>query len=253
MDNSPNFKDFAACALETADTRAKRVVVFAYFRSKFAGGSATLLDIADDFSTAGLGTIRKDVVRGVLTSDRRVRRIGTDRWMIPSDRFFDIEREFELDRCMPTKISPKLTPRPASKAKTVPRKGGSFVDEKRIKELRKIISPDYDLTRLIRICIEINDNFSRQNYTSTVLLLRALLDHVAPIFGFPTFIQVANNFQGSKSLKDSLQHLENSSRKISDGHLHTPIRKKEVLPTATQVNFSQDLDVLLGEIIRLLK
>ncbi|MDX6289746.1 MAG: hypothetical protein QOH42_1545, partial [Blastocatellia bacterium] len=32
--------------------------------------------------------------------------------------------------------------------------------------------------------------------------------------------------------------------------LHQQIRKREVIPSRTQVNFSNDLEVLLGEVIR---
>lgn len=48
-------------------------------------------------------------------------------------------------------------------------------------------------------------------------------------------------------------HLDKSLRKIADSFLHTQIRKKETIPNATQVDFRRDLDVLLGEIVRILK
>ena len=47
-------------------------------------------------------------------------------------------------------------------------------------------------------------------------------------------------------------HLDTSSRKIANAHLHTQIRKKEILPNQTQVDFSNDIDVLLSEIVRIL-
>lgn len=254
MENKPDFIDFGKCALETADTLAKRAVVFVYFRSRFMEGRASIEGVMADFRSLGLATPSPGRLRKILSKDRRTKRVAKDIWIIPADRFFDVESEFELDRCMSPKTPTKKTsPSVRVKARKPLRKGGDFIDKERMRELRKIISPDYDLSRLIRICAEINSNFSAKNYISTILLVRALLDHVAPIFSFKVFIEVANNFNGSKSLKDSLQHLENSSRKIADGHLHTPIRKKEVLPTAAQVNFSQDLDVLLGEIVRILK
>ena len=66
------------------------------------------------------------------------------------------------------------------------------------------------------------------------------------------FGEVANNYAATKSFRESMQHLENSARNIGDAHLHVQIRKRESLPTPTQVNFSNDLDVLLGEIVRIL-
>jgi hypothetical protein len=76
------------------------------------------------------------------------------------------------------------------------------------------------------------------------------LDHVPPIFGCKSFAEVSNNYSGGKSFKESMKRLEDSSRKIADSYLHTQIRKSESLPNPTQVDFSNDLDVLLAEIAR---
>jgi hypothetical protein len=85
-------------------------------------------------------------------------------------------------------------------------------------------------------------------------LTRALLDHVPPIFGKQSFAEVANNYGGGgKSFRESMLHLERSARNIGDAHLHIQIRNSESLPTSTQVNFSNDIDVLLAEIVRVLR
>lgn len=131
--------------------------------------------------------------------------------------------------------------------------GSSFVDFQRMKELLDIKSQKFDFSRLIRICEELNDNYSRNNYISTIILTRTILDHISPIFSCKNFSEIANNFKCEKSIKESFQHLENSSRKIADSYLHIQMRSKEVLPTRTQVNFTQDLDVLLGEVLRISK
>jgi hypothetical protein len=85
------------------------------------------------------------------------------------------------------------------------------------------------------------------------MLTRAIIDHVPPVFGYSTFLEVANNCKGTSSFKKSMQHLENSSRNIANQHLHGQIRKSETVPTLAQVNFANDLDVLLAEIVRVLK
>lgn len=128
----------------------------------------------------------------------------------------------------------------------------SYVHNSRIEELQKIENKKFDLTRLIKLCEELNQAFQNQSHLSVAMIIRAILDHIPPIFGYKTFIEVANNY-GSKSFKGSMQNLENSSRKIADSFLHSQIRQKEVLPTSNQVDFSNDLDVLLGEIYRILK
>lgn len=127
-----------------------------------------------------------------------------------------------------------------------------FVDNERLKELRRIQSAKFDLTRLIKLCEEANKNYVSGSYLSTAMLVRAILDHIPPIFELRSFSEVANNYKGSKSFKQCASHLENSSRKIADAYLHEQIRSKETLPNKTQVNFSSDLDMILAEIIRIL-
>lgn len=130
----------------------------------------------------------------------------------------------------------------------------SYVDAERLEELKNIPTINYDLTRLIRMLEELNVCSQADCHMATIMLVRAVLDHVPPIFGCSKFSEVANNFKAQqKSFKESMEHLDNSSRKIADQHLHCHIRKKEVLPNKTQVNFRNDLDVLLAEIVRILK
>ena len=126
-----------------------------------------------------------------------------------------------------------------------------YIDIERLKELKNISAEHFDLTRLIRYCEELNIVASYECNYSTIMVLRAMLDHVPPIFNKKSFIEVANSHP--KSIKDSLLNLENSSRKIADAALHLHIRRTEILPNKTQVNFKNDLDVLLSEIVRILK
>lgn len=128
-----------------------------------------------------------------------------------------------------------------------------YVDRSRLQELKDISAAKFDLSRLIQILKELNSCYKTHCHISVITLTRALLDHVPPIFSCTNFSEVANNYRGSKSFKGSMEHLENSSRKIADQYLHTQIRRKESLPNRTQVNFSNDIDVLLSEIVRVLK
>lgn len=125
-----------------------------------------------------------------------------------------------------------------------------YVNPKRIEELKNCKST-FDLTKLIRMCEESNFNYANENYYSVAMLGRAIIDHIPPIFGLKSFGEVASKI-GSTSVKKNFSHLNTSMRSISDGILHSHIRKRESLPNATQVNFSQDLDLLLGEIVSFL-
>ncbi len=125
-----------------------------------------------------------------------------------------------------------------------------YVDPSRIVALQQIGGGKWDFTRLVELCRELNVAAANRCHMSTAMLLRTILNHVPPTLGFDTFAQVANNYAGAKSFKASMQRLEGSLRNIADFHLHSPIRSREDVPTATQVDFSADLDVLLGEVVR---
>lgn len=128
-----------------------------------------------------------------------------------------------------------------------------FIDSIRIEELSQIKSDKFDIKKILCFCEELNVCYQNGCYLAVAMLIRALIDHVAPIFEFNTFSEVVNNYSSTRSFKEHMKRLDDSSRKIADAHLHTGIRSKETLPTQTQVNFSNDVDVLLGEIIRILK
>jgi len=131
-------------------------------------------------------------------------------------------------------------------------KENPYVDISRIKELKKIKKSKFDLKRLICFCEEINKCHQNEARHAILLIVRSILDHVPPIFNCKNFKEVSNNYAGTESFKKSMLNLGNFSRNIADSFLHTKIRDKEVLPNFTQVNFSQTVDVLLAEIIRIL-
>jgi hypothetical protein len=128
-----------------------------------------------------------------------------------------------------------------------------YVHPDRMKELRQVSSDKFDLCKLLRFCEELNECYRTESILSIIMLTRALIDHVPPLFGCKNFNEVANNYNGTKSFKESMERLNASSRKIADQHLHTPIRKSESIPTMNQANFSNDIDVLLAEVYRILK
>ena len=129
-----------------------------------------------------------------------------------------------------------------------------FVEVSRIQGLENVKpgSP-FDTTKLAQMLAELNRAYESHSFLSCAILIRAILDHVPPIFGFNKFAEIVNNYAGGgKSFRESMQHLESSSRKIAD-YLHMHIRPKEVLPMKTQVEFRADVDVLIGEVIRILR
>lgn len=128
-----------------------------------------------------------------------------------------------------------------------------YVDPARLEELKSVTSTKWDLQRLVRMCEELNDAFARDGFITCPMLVRSIVDHVPPIFGHESFGEVANHYAGGRSFRKSMQHLDGSLRPKADGILHTHIRRTESLPTRTQIDFHQDLDLLLGEIVRIVR
>ena len=124
-----------------------------------------------------------------------------------------------------------------------------YVDPERIDELTNIDDDDFDFTKLVAYLKELNVAYSHGLYLSIPLLVRAIIDHIPPVFNKENFSEVCGSY-GTHSFKESMKNLNNSSRKIADSFLHSHIRKREALPNKTQINFKNDLDVLLQEIVR---
>lgn len=130
----------------------------------------------------------------------------------------------------------------------------SYVGTERITQIKLLPRSKWDFTRLVRLLEEVNITHEHELHMATAMVVRAITDHVPPIFGQPDFARVANNHSGTQSsFKKSTTHLHDSLRNIANSHLHQHIRQSEVLPGPQQVDFKADLDVLLGEIVRLIK
>lgn len=146
------------------------------------------------------------------------------------------------------------TPSNKKESKSAPiEKLDIFVDLKRIQELEQITNDSYDLRRLIELCKELNYANEKKSYLAIAMITRTIINHVPPIFNSKKFSEVANNYNGGKSFKELMLRLDNSLKNIAGNHLHKQISSSEVLPNFTQVNFAPELDMLLSEIISILR
>jgi|GEM_PF-917218 len=129
-----------------------------------------------------------------------------------------------------------------------------YVDPSRIQELRDLnASSKWDLKTLVTMSLEINITYQNEAWSATGMLLRTILDHVPLVFGFTSFKQVANNYNGTSSFKKIMKHLQGGFRNIADGLLHNPISKHGASPNKVQVDFRSELDVLFQEVINIIK
>jgi len=129
----------------------------------------------------------------------------------------------------------------------------NYVDEERIKELASLPKDKFDTTKLVKLCQELNQNYKWRNYFAVGALLRTILHHVPPIFGMEEFKHVASGHSWGKSHKNRIMKLFESAKDIADNLLHAHIRKLEVLPKKPRVDFRAELDILLAEIVTILK
>lgn len=167
-----------------------------------------------------------------------------DAQLLPVERQFRPERQ-KAPGIRPPEVRLEYSPvRPPSLGVHL------FVSEDRIAELRGLTPDAFDLRKLIRLCEELNVTYTEGALLATAMLTRSLLDHVPPLLGVSSFSQVASNYPGTRSFKETMERLENSARKIADAHLHVHVRAKETLPVPQQVNFAAEVDVLLAEIVR---
>jgi hypothetical protein len=82
---------------------------------------------------------------------------------------------------------------------TVNKKRDSFVSSRRMEELSAVTAKQFDLTKLTRLCAELDAAYEDDCYMSIGMLVRAIVDHVPPIFNAKTFTEVANKYAGSSS------------------------------------------------------
>jgi hypothetical protein len=130
-----------------------------------------------------------------------------------------------------------------------PRQTGWIVNPALIERLRAQVSSEFDLSLLSELCREINSSFSAGNNVATVLLMRAVLNYVPPVFGQDTFEQVAAHC--GKSLKESFNTLETGLRKVADFHTHRRIDKLDSYPSPAQMEpFKPQFELLLQEVVR---
>jgi len=124
----------------------------------------------------------------------------------------------------------------------------NFVESEIVDTIRNIQHARFDLGKLIRFVEELNSAYESGNYLSTILLLRAIMNHVPPIFGADTFAQMVAC--SGRSVKKILQRLDENARPIADLHAHMTIRKTEHLPTRNQIEpYKSSLEILLNEAI----
>jgi hypothetical protein len=124
-----------------------------------------------------------------------------------------------------------------------------FVEPVLIDRISSLKQQQFNISKLVQFAKELNENYQRGNYLSCALLIRAIINHIPPIFGKQTFGQVVAH--SSKSVKAILRHLEEGARDIGDLHSHEIVDKFSAPPTKNQIDpYKPNIDILFREIER---
>lgn len=121
-----------------------------------------------------------------------------------------------------------------------------YISSVKITEIQELEGGD-DTRRLVRLCQELNIAYRNECYYSTLMLLRAIKDHVPKTFGHDNFEQVAAH--ATRTDKEIYQRLQSQLKNAADKALHRPIRLHDSLPSASSVQFQSDIEHMLSEFI----
>lgn len=69
----------------------------------------------------------------------------------------------------------------------------TYVSPSRLAEVRALTSSSWDVTRLTRLLEELNAAYANRCHISVAMLIRAITDHVPPVFGCKNFAEVASH------------------------------------------------------------
>ena len=112
---------------------------------------------------------------------------------------------------------------------------------------------DFKIGKLIALCNELNFNFQRKNTYTVLFCIRAIIDHIPPIFSARNFNEVIKGYNSwPRTDKKYIQNLARD-RNISDDALH-----RQISTDIDLVDFSQSIpnpiaiQSLLREVIKLL-
>jgi len=134
------------------------------------------------------------------------------------------------------------------KSRIQPQSTGTYINEDIIKRYQAKTSK-FNYGKLIAMLEELNTNYDQGNIYGSSMLLRAIIDHIPPLLGKITFLDVVNQYPwgGDKSSKlKSIKELERF-RNIPDDVLHSQISKKDEVVDMSYLPNKYCINTLLEE------
>lgn len=145
-----------------------------------------------------------------------------------------------------------VTPVPASSVTPAP-PPPSYIDAGLIDDLEKAgAESTWDVKKLVAILRELNSNHAAGNPLSSLALVRAIMDHIPPVFDKDFYSEVANNYSWSKTDKDHAKSLL-PYRPAGDDVMHRQISKEKDLLAMGDLPPRTGLNAVLRGVLVLLK
>ncbi|WP_349876179.1 hypothetical protein ABIH81_18740 [Micromonospora sp. HUAS YX12] len=107
---------------------------------------------------------------------------------------------------------------------------GRYIDERVFDLIKQAHGGRWDCTKLLVLLRELDDNYRAGNAYAAHALLRALLDHVPPLFGQSSFAQLVNNYPWGRTDRNYVKRLA-GFRDQADDVMHRQIARIPCLLT----------------------
>lgn len=144
-----------------------------------------------------------------------------------------------------------------------------YLEAQLIERIKASKRRDYDVTKLVTLCNELNHAWYSGAWYSVLFLARAIVDHIPPVFplnsgGFASnFSQVASHYSPpanrsmislqKRSFKQLAADLDQTLKKKADAAIHDPITSTCQSLSQPEVDFRSSIAGVLSEVAQLLE
>ncbi|MGZ3140956.1 hypothetical protein ACVDFE_02910 [Lentzea chajnantorensis] len=123
-----------------------------------------------------------------------------------------------------------------------------YVSEDLIEQLERVNSQHWNLAKLVSMLRELNSAYAAGHQYSSLMLCRAVMDHVPPVFGCKAFSEVGSQISMPATDKRHLKLL-GDNRQVSDDALHRHISRHKDLVELHDVPQRQGINTLIRLVI----
>jgi hypothetical protein len=168
---------------------------------------------------------------------------SNDKWSLAKNNGSEVTSDFITGA--PGQVATEAGSQEILSAPALP--GSLYVGKRVVEAIRaKDGRSKFDVTKLLALIDELNDNYTHQNTYGSHALLRGLLDHIPPILGQSHFDAVSSSYPWSLTDRKYMKQLA-AFRAQGDDALHRQISNKADLLSFDDMPASVCVNHLLQE------